>query len=216
MTGTVKIYADNIFKMVKPLGPVTVDYPGRKPFVGNIFGHPEALTFPHYFPELTHSINLAHGGDANAFLVKLLIALVNFGLLGKSSAAKLFGWLEGQSQTQPQQKRKSTDDPPAMYGFAQGLKNGVPTSVGVSLRNDEDGLTDPAKVLSMGDITGIPLACGIKLMAEGAMNQMGVLAPEAGHIDPRRFIDDVLAELSQLKDVPFGGFEDSVEVSRSW
>ena len=44
----------------------------------------------------------------------------------------------------------------------------------------------------MGEITGIPLACGIKMLAEGKINEAGVLAPEAGHIDPHDFITDVL------------------------
>ena len=44
----------------------------------------------------------------------------------------------------------------------------------------------------------------------------GVLAPEAGHIDPRVFIEDVFEELSKAIDQPLGGFEDNVAISRSW
>ena len=68
----------------------------------------------------------------------------------------------------------------------------------------------------MGHVTGIPLACGVKLLAEGAITRTGVLAPEAGHIDPRMFIADVFEELSKAIDQPLGGFEDNVAISRSW
>ena len=54
----------------------------------------------------------------------------------------------------------------------------------------------------MGEITGIPLACGIKMLAEGKINEVRVLAPEAGHIDPHDFISDVLEEISKLLELP--------------
>ena len=52
MTGKVKIYQDSAYQMVKPLQAINVEYPGLPNLTGNIFGHPEAVTFPHYFSEL--------------------------------------------------------------------------------------------------------------------------------------------------------------------
>ena len=77
MTGQVKIFQNGAFKMVKPLQKINVDYPGLTNFNGNIFGHPEAVTFPNYFPTLKYSINLAHGGHANFFILKSIMSLVN-------------------------------------------------------------------------------------------------------------------------------------------
>ena len=68
----------------------------------------------------------------------------------------------------------------------------------------------------MGEITGIPLACGIKMLAEGRMNQAGVLAPEAGHIEPRGFITDVFEEISSVLGLPKDSLNDSIQITRSW
>ena len=56
-------------------------------------------------------------------------------------------------------------------------------------------MNEQIKNIGMGEITGIPLACGIKMLAEGHINQCGVLAPEAGH-GPHKFINDVFEEIS--------------------
>ena len=99
-----------------------------------------------------------------------------------------------------------------MYGFAHGSKNGVPESVGVCIINDDDSFDR----IGMGEITGIPLACGIKMLAEGKINEAGVLAPEAGHIDPHDFISDVLDEISKFLELPLGSFEENIKITRSW
>jgi saccharopine dehydrogenase-like NADP-dependent oxidoreductase len=83
MTGRVKVFQDGAFKMVRPLKKIKVKYPGLTNFNGNIFGHPEAVTFPHYFPKLQDSINLAHGGHADFFILKFIMVLLKFRLLRK-------------------------------------------------------------------------------------------------------------------------------------
>ena len=210
ITGKVQIYQDSVYKMVKPLQAINVEYPGLPNFTGNIFGHPEAVTFPHYFPELKVSINLAHGGHVDSIMMKALTGLVNIGFLGKAKASNLFSWLESQESTQ--EKPNSNNYLPSMYGFAHGSKNGVPASVGVCIMNDDRSSAD----IGMGEITGIPLACGIKMLAEGKINEVGVLAPEAGHIDPYDFITDVLDEISKLLDLPTRKFEENIRITRSW
>ena len=216
MTGQVKIFKNGIFKMVKPLQKVHVNYPGLSTFTGNIFGHPEAITFPHYFPELKDSINLAHGGHANLLILKSIMGLVNIGLLSKINAANLFAWLENQESTK--NKRKGVDYPPAVYGFAHGLKNDIPSSVGVCIPSkiEDSNMDEQIKNIGMGEITGIPLACGIKMLSEGRINEVGVLAPEAGHINPKEFIDDVLEELSILFGLPTGSLKETIQITRSW
>ena len=210
MTGKVKIYQDSAYKMVKPLQAINVEYPGLPNFAGNIFGHPEAVTFPHYFSELKDCINLAHGGSLDSIIIKALTGLVNIGFLGKEKASTLFSWLE--SQESHQKKPNANDHLPSMYGFAHGSKNGVPASVGVCIMNDDDSLDR----IGRGEITGIPLACGIKMLAEGKINEAGVLAPEAGHIDPHDFISDVLDEISKFLNLPLGNFEENISITRSW
>ena len=216
MTGRVKVFQDGAFKMIRPLKKINVKYPGLTNFNGNIFGHPEAVTFPHYFPTLKHSINLAHGGHANFLILKSIMGLVNLGLLSKKNAANLFSLLESKQSTQ--KKRKDVDHPPVMYGFANGIKNKMPASVGVCIPSDtkNSDKDEQIKNIGMGEITGIPLACGIKMLAEGRMNEVGVLAPEAGHIEPHGFITDVFQEISKALGLPHDSLNDSVQITRSW
>jgi len=216
MTGQVKVFQDGAFKMVKPLQKINVKYPGLTNFNGNIFGHPEAVTFPHYFPKLKDSINLAHGGHADFLILKSIMGLVNLRVLSKLSAANLFSLLESKQSTQ--KRTKGVDYPPAMYGFAHGIKNEMPASVGVCLpSNTEDpDINEQIKNIGMGEITGIPLACGIKMLAEGRINEVGVLAPEAGHIEPNGFISDVFEEISKVLGLPSGILNDSIKITRSW
>jgi saccharopine dehydrogenase-like NADP-dependent oxidoreductase len=214
MTGEVQIFTKGAYKMVKPLKPRTVMYPGMKPFVGNVFGHPEALTFPQYFPDIIESVNLAHGGDANSMLLRLVMGIVDLGLLSKTKAANLFAWLESLNRSQA--KRQGDDYPPPIYGYAHGLKHGAPASVGVSLAKNDSNEAMREQELGMGHITGIPLACGVKLLADGGITRTGVLAPEAGHIDPHAFIDDVFAELNKATGQQLGGFDQNVVIARSW
>ena len=105
-----------------------------------------------------------------------------------------------------------------MYGYADGLKDGAPASVGVCLSNEQGNSesTNHYDAIGMGEITGIPLACGIKMLAEGKISKSGVLAPEAGHIDPHDFIADVLDELSKAINKPLGNFEENIRINRSW
>jgi saccharopine dehydrogenase-like NADP-dependent oxidoreductase len=216
MTGQVKVFKDGIFKMVKPLQKIKVDYPGLAMFHGNIFGHPEAVTFPNYFPALKDSINLAHGGHANFFILKSIMSLVNMRLLSKEKAANLFSLLESKQSSQ--NRPKGGDYPPVMYGFAYGTKNGIPASVGVCIPSNSENsdLNQQIKNIGMGEITGIPLACGIKMLAEGRINQTGVLAPEAGHIEPRGFITDIFEEISSVLGLPKNSLNDSIQITRSW
>lgn len=215
ITGKVKIYQDSTYKMVKPLKSIDVNYPGLTTFTGNIIGHPEALTFPHYFKDLKDSINLAHGGSVGSFVLKAIAELVNVGLLSKNKAANVFAWLENQGSSE---RNLSSNYLPVIYGYANGLKNGDPASVGVCLSNEQrnSASTNNYDAIGMGEITGIPLACGIKMLAEGKINKSGVFSPEAGHIDPHDFITDVLDELSEAINKPLGNFEENIRINRSW
>ena len=158
MTGKVKIYQDSGYTMVKPLQTINVEYPGLPNFSGNIFGHPEAVTFPYYFSELKDCINLAHGGSLYSIIIKALTGLVNIGFLCKEKASTLFSCLESQESHQKKPNANANDHLPSVYGFAHGSKNGVPGGVGVCIIND-DGSSDRIR---MGEIIGIPLAVELK------------------------------------------------------
>tara|TARA_Y100000022_G_scaffold84936_1_gene73284 strand:- start:1943 stop:3130 length:1188 start_codon:yes stop_codon:yes gene_type:complete len=212
MTGKVQIYRNGAVELVSPLAPVPIHYPGIPTFKGYIFGHPEAVTFPHNYPSLTKSINLAHGGDIDSILLKAILALVNWGIVGKERAAGLLTWFEGQRKEEI--TRKGSKAPPVMYGLAMGTKGSCDATVGVSWVGEA---TQPGSryEVGMGAATGVPLACGVKFMSEGRINESGVFSPEAGLIDPKEFLEEVFEQLENLGKVPSSVLKDNIEISYS-
>ena len=212
MTGKVQIYRDGASELVRPLAPVPVHYPGISTFKGYIFGHPEAVTFPHNYPTLTKSINLAHGGDIDSILLKAILALVDWGLVGKERAAAFLTWFAGQRKEEI--TKKDSKAPPVMYGLAMGTKGSSDAAVGVSWVGEA---TEPESryEVGMGAATGVPLACGVKFLSEGRINESGVFSPEAGLIDPKEFLEEVFEQLENLGKVPSAKLRDNIEISYS-
>ena len=212
MTGKVQIYRNGAAELANPLAPVPIHYPGIPTFKGYIFGHPEAVTFPHNYPSLTKSINLAHGGDIDSILLKAILALVNWGIVGKERAAELLTWFEGQRKEEI--TKKGSKAPPVMYGLAMGTKGSCDATVGVSWVGEA---TQPGSryEVGMGAATGVPLACGVKFMSEGRISESGVFSPEAGLIDPKEFLGEVFEQLENLGKVPSAVLEDNIEISYS-
>ncbi len=212
MTGKVQIFRNDAVEFVKPLEPVPICYPGISTFKGYIFGHPEAVTFPHNYPSLNQSINLAHGGDIDSILLKLILGLVNWGVVGKERAAAFLTWFEGQREVKKIEKGSET--PPVMYGLATGTRASVAASVGVAWVGEA---TEPESKydVGMGAATGVPLACGTKFLSEGRIKKCGVFSPEAGVIDPKEFLEEVFVELERLGKVPSSNLMDNIKISYS-
>ena len=185
MVGKVKVFINNKFQMVRPLKKVDINYPELGKFKVSIFGHPEAITFPHHYPRISESLNLMHGDDASfRFIFKVLRFFIEVKLLPKNIAARIIHWLETRN---PNSSKDSVNSLPGVYGLAEGLKNGTKTCVAVSL----DDANDMLEKMSMGEATGYPLACGLKMLIEGKLNKFGVLAPEACGIDPDNFFQEL-------------------------
>ena len=185
MVGRVKVFINNKFKMVRPLKKVHINYPELGDFKASIFGHPEAITFPHHYPEISESLNLMHGEDTSfRFIFKLLRFFIEIKVLPKKTAARVLEWLETKDASSPKDMVNSL---PGVYGLAEGFKNGVETAVAVSL----DSTNEMLEKMSMGEATGYPLACGLKMLIEGKLSKSGVLAPEACGINPDYFFQEL-------------------------
>jgi len=188
--GKVKIFSSGAYKMVRPLEKVTVDYPQLGAYEANIFGHPEAISFPHHYPEIKESLNLMHSNDDSLVSVlKLIRFFIEIKLLSKNMAAKILTWLEGTQS--PDTEKAGVEMLPSVYGYAEGIKDGQKMSVASTFQTEEN-IDD----LSMGEGTSYPLACGVKMLADGVINQTGVHAPESGIINPDLFFDYLSKELS--------------------
>ena len=210
MTGTVQIHEGGKPKMVRPLKKIEVNFPGFKKFKPRIFGHPEAITFPHHFKSIKNSINLAHGSGFG--VLKWIMRLVDWKIFSVERAAGVVQNLSSsiRKDLEDQSKESGLDlknnnslEPPSIYALAIGSKEGKKVSCGATFNTNE--------LISMGEATGIPLACGLKLLVDGKIQKKGVFAPE-GAINPNEFFKE-LHNISDLLDVSDG---EIISIFRSW
>ena len=201
MTGKVKIFEDGQLSMVQSLKKFKINYPGKGIYKANIFGHPEAISFPYHFPKIKNAMNVAHGSKAiDIYIIKIFLWLAEKNIISNDNAANFFHWLETKSN-RPSFRDEKTGLP-AIYGLAYGMKNGKNASVGVTF-----GKNDLAKEISMGEATGHPLALGLKLFLQGKIYKPGVFAPEGGAINT----EDFFSAYEELEDLNEG-----LDISRSW
>jgi saccharopine dehydrogenase-like NADP-dependent oxidoreductase len=187
VTGYVKVFNNGKYEMVRPLKEVFVNYPEIGEKRANIFGHPEAVSFPYHYPNITESFNLMHGGEKGLVgILKFIRLLIEIKLITKNMAARIFTWLDNSISSEI--KKTDIIDLPSIYGFAEGKKGNKNLSVGVTF-------DDSIQNLSMGEATSLPLACGVKMFLDGVISQRGIHAPESGIIDPKIFLDYFAKEI---------------------
>ena len=187
VTGYVKVFKNGRYEMVRPLKEVVINYPEIGEKRANIFGHPEATSFPYHYPNIKDSLNLMHGGEKGLVgTLKFIRLLIEIKLISKNMAARIFTWLDNSSSS----KTKKTDliKLPGVYGYAEGKKGKKNFSVGVTF-------DDSIQNLSMGEATSLPLACGVKMFLDGVISQRGIHTPESGIIDPKIFLDYFAKEI---------------------
>ena len=210
MTGTVRIHNDGKSKMVKPLKQVEIDFPGFGKFKPHIFGHPEAITFPHHFKTIKNSINLAHGSGFG--VLKWIMRLVDWKIISVERAAGIVQNLSSSIRKDLEEqgidsrlnlKNTNFSEPPPLYALATGLKDGEKASCGTVFNSSD--------LISMGEATGIPLACGLKLLVDGKILKKGVFAPE-GAINPHEFFQ----ELDIISDLLDTNGSELISIFRSW
>ncbi len=210
MTGTVRIHNDGKSMMVKPLKEIEVDFPGFGKFKPRIFGHPEAITFPHHFKTIRNSINLAHGSGFG--MLKWIMRLVDWKIISVERAAGIVQNLSSSIRKDLEKqgidsrlnlKNTNLSEPPPLYALAIGLKDGEKASCGTMFNSSE--------LISMGEATGIPLACGLKLLVDGKILKKGVFAPE-GAINPNEFFK----ELDNISEILHNNGSELISIFRSW
>ena len=199
ITGKVKIFKDGKFEMVNPLKELEVPYPNIGTCSAFIFGHPEAITFPHHFKDLLNSVNLAHGNKSTIFVLKIIRKLINLKILTKKTAARFLEWLEKQETPK---KHVQANSLPEIYALAIGSKDGNEESVGVSL----DG--EPSRELTMGEATGYPLSLGLKMFLNNEISESGVIAPESKCINHKKLLMEIYES--------FGMKDAKIKIDKSW
>ena len=186
--GYVKVFNNGKYEMVRPLKEIMVNYPEIGEKKANIFGHPEAVSFPYHYPNIKESLNLMHGGEKGIVgILKFIRLLIEIKLISKNMAARIFTWLENSSSSET--KKTDLINLPGIYGYVEGKKGNKSLSVGVTF-------DDSIQNISMGEATSLPLACGVKMFLDGVITQRGIHAPESGIIDPKIFIDYLAKEIN--------------------
>ena len=208
MVGKVKILRNGSLEMVRPLKKVPINYPGKRSSNAYIFGHPEAITFAHHYPEIRTSVNLCHGIKYSVSLLKLVRTLVEWRLISKDRAARVLNWLEGKAFQN--EGSKDPQELPSVYGLAFGAKNGKPGSVGCTLSSSS------SSELSMGEATAYPLACGLKMFLNGEISKAGVFAPESGAIDPSALLANFQRIFEDVANKQSFDVTELIVFDRSW
>ena len=181
MIGKVKIFKNRNFEMVKPLEKIKIDYPDIGESSAYIFGHPEAITLPHNYPDITESYNLMHGSERGFIgILKIIRFLIKIKIITKNFAAKILTRLESLSTTDRKEDKKG--NLPSIYSYAEGIKEKKITSIGVTIDGDINDF-------SMGEATSLPLATGVRMFIDGKIKKYGVHTPESPIIDPKIFFN---------------------------
>ena len=147
---------------------------------------------------------MADGIDGQEWIFLTLRWLIDHRWVSLPRAARFMEWMERLLPTPEQSDFLEPDRLPPLYGLAVGTKDGRPASAAVAMMHIGD--------IGMGFATGVPLACGLELLAKGELAQPGVGAPEGGAIEPRRFFEIFGTKGSQ----PLADGAPSLLVSRSW
>ena len=161
--GYVKVFNNGEYEMVRPLKEIMVNYPEIGEKKANIFGHPEAVSFPYHYPNIKESLNLMHGGEKGIVgILKFIRLLIEIKLISKNMAARIFTWLDNSSSSET--KKTDLINLPGVYGYAGGKKGNKNFSVGVTF-------DDSIQNLSMGEATSLPLSCGVKMFIDGLIKK---------------------------------------------
>lgn len=201
MTGQVPAVRGGRLVRERPLRRVRVDYPGLGRETVRTFGHPEAVTLAESLRADT-SLNVCHAAPGTAASIVAVARLVDLGVLSAAAAGRLVGWMEHRIPHASLHSVLGDGQLPIGYAVADGLRDGRSARVGAALT--------AVPGLSMGEVTGVPLAVALQLLVAGAITARGVLPPERA-IDPRVYFDAVSAH---CPDVEPG--ESILSVTRSW
>lgn len=184
-SGDVLIWEDSRQQKTRPLEAEPVTFPGIGKRTLWTVGHPEAVTLPLRFPALHRSVNVMVLSRSTALALRDLRNRIDGGRMSADEAAAQIGkdlahpsWIGQLAET----LLRPFDGPafPSLFALAKGRLDGRDRVAAAHL-----SATLPH---GMAGITGIPLALGVGLLAEGHITGTGVMAPEAA-FEPDRLIE---------------------------
>lgn len=182
LSGTVRVWRDGIAVEERPVQATHLTLPGFGSGKVWTIGHPEAVTLPRTFPTLRTSLNVMHAPTTDVLGIRLLTALIDRSWVDLRQAAT---WAERLESTPPSPAQirdgvRSGSRLPPLFALAEGSRDGTPAAACAAITAFPEG--------GMGAATGIPLAQGLRLLADGTVARPGVHTPEAV-VPPQPFLD---------------------------
>ncbi|WP_282780700.1 saccharopine dehydrogenase NADP-binding domain-containing protein [Nocardia sp. CC201C] len=174
ISGTIPVTRDRQVVPRPALEKIELDYPGIGRIAGRSFGHPEAVTLQHAFPELRDNTNIVVG---DRFTLAVLSAL-RFGIdcgLSLNWAARLAAKAERMLPAKPADII-TPGGPPPLFAVARGTRRGESAAAATALAQIP-GLT-------MSENTGVPVA--VAALQLPSVRRPGVHPPES-LLDPHQF-----------------------------
>jgi saccharopine dehydrogenase-like NADP-dependent oxidoreductase len=197
LTGSIKTFENGKYLDTKPLSRVDLDFPGIGLRQTYTIGHPEAVTFPHYYPRLKTSQNVFTTSRINLLGIKFIAWLVNNNFISVEAAARITEKMEGAADPKDTPEKmlaqfmgcKKRNLPP-LFALATGLKHGKPARVACMVLSAPSG--------GMGGATGVPLAVVAMLIMRREISDSGVFSPE-GILNPDTFFNELAPLCSPQK-----------------
>jgi saccharopine dehydrogenase-like NADP-dependent oxidoreductase len=178
MTGAIRVVRDHQQVDEPPLKRTAIAYPGLGQRSAWTFGHPEPLTLTRTFRDAATSLNATLATPGLITALKALRWAADHRLLSTDRAVATLSWAERHLPPPRPEKLFHPRRLPPLFGHAAGTRQGRPATVGAALCR-VPGVT-------MGALTGVPLATALSLLCDGQITTPGVHAPEA-IIDPGTF-----------------------------
>ncbi|WP_375001437.1 saccharopine dehydrogenase family protein [Aeromicrobium sp. CTD01-1L150] len=167
----IRIWRDGEAQQADALEQLEVEVPGIGAAPVWTCGHPEPITLPIAFPEISESLNLMFARPGLIDAARAVRDRVRAGELSVAEGSKEFILSSG---------RRGPDagpvpDFPGVFAYAEGTRDGRRVRVTVSTNAFPEG--------GMGESTCIPLAIAAGMVARDEVKTRGVMGPEAC-IDP--------------------------------
>lgn len=175
-TGTIRVWRNGMHVDEKPLQRVAVTYPGLPPRTALTIGHPEAVTLPRRYPDLTTCLNVMTLPGGLELVLEKAAELVDRdgrGLLDASHEA-FADYVPGAGPSLPLY--------PGVWAIAEGSDGRAAAHM-----PDYGCMTD------MQTITAGPAVAALELILAGKARRAGVLTPEDAFAP-----DDYFAALARL------------------
>ena len=210
LTGSIRTFENGKYTDTRPISPVDLEYPGMGMRRAYTIGHPEAVTFPRYYPTLKTSMNVFTTSKTTLIEIKALAWFINHKIISVDTGARIAEKIQGPADpnetpewmlAQMANQRKYWCPP--LFALVTGLKNGKPASAACAILSAPPG--------GMGGVTGIPLAIGATMILRNEITKFGVFSPE-GVLEPDAFLNAIAPLCSPVK----AGANDMVLTTRSW